>query len=27
MSMVGGNETYYTGLEDNVDYDMEALGD
>ena len=27
MAMVGGNDTYYTGLEDYVDYDMEALGD
>ncbi len=27
MSLVGGNETYYTGLEDNVDYDLDALGE
>jgi len=27
MSLVGGNETFYTGLEDNVEYDLEALGE
>ena len=27
MSLVGGNETYYTGLENNVDYDLDALGE
>lgn len=27
MSLVGGNETQYTGLENDVAYDMVALGD
>ena len=27
LKMVGGAESGYTGLEDSVDYDMEALGD
>ena len=27
MSLVGGNETMYRGLEDTVEYDMKALGD
>lgn len=27
MSLVGGNDTFYTGLEDNVDYDLDALGE
>jgi len=27
MSLVGGNDTYYTGIEDNVEYDLDALGD
>ena len=27
MQLVGGNETHYTGMETNVEYDMEALGD
>jgi hypothetical protein len=27
MSLVGGNETFYTGLEDNVEYDLEALAE
>ena len=27
MSLVGGNDTYYTGLEDNVEYDLDALGE
>ena len=26
MSMVGGNETKYTGQEENVDYDEAAIG-
>lgn len=27
MQLVGGNETQYDGLESDVDYDMNALGD
>lgn len=27
MSMVGGNETKYTGMEADVEYDNDAIGD